>query len=149
MIPETWIGLHLIIPTPQSILIQSAGTVVGQVAIQLAKSLGASVYAIVSSVEQRSYLAKTYDLPTTQIFGEDELNSIEGRFEVVLHLESNAKSSDNVTSRFLKSRGCFIDLSKGSPPRLRGNIAFLSLDIETLLEEEPLFVGRLVIHELP
>ncbi|KAK1977274.1 beta-ketoacyl synthase [Colletotrichum cereale] len=52
----------------QSVLIHDAATAVGQAAIQVSRSVGADVFAMVASKEQKAMLAEQYGIPPTRIF---------------------------------------------------------------------------------
>ncbi|KAI1416669.1 putative polyketide synthase [Hypoxylon sp. FL1857] len=52
----------------ESILIHSASGGVGQAAIQLAKQVGATIFATAGNQEKRDWLSRTFDIPGTHIF---------------------------------------------------------------------------------
>ncbi|KAL8999566.1 MAG: hypothetical protein Q9169_001655 [Polycauliona sp. 2 TL-2023] len=51
----------------QTVLIHSASGAVGQACIMIAQHIGAHVFATAGSVEKRSFLARTFGIPTAQI----------------------------------------------------------------------------------
>ncbi|GKT47554.1 reducing polyketide synthase FUB1 [Colletotrichum spaethianum] len=52
----------------QSVLIHDAATALGQAAVQVSQSVGAEVFALVASKEQKAILSEQYGIPPTRIF---------------------------------------------------------------------------------
>lgn len=66
----SWHALHDIaqIKPGESILIHAGAGGTGQAAIQVAKYLGAQVYATVGSHEKKNFLIESYDIPSENVF---------------------------------------------------------------------------------
>lgn len=74
----------------QTILIHSAAGGLGIAGIQLAQSIGATIYATVGSDEKRGFLTKTFGIPDSHIF-----NS-RGGFKEQLFKATNGRGADVV-----------------------------------------------------
>ena len=79
----------LLADVKQSILIHSACGGVGIAAIQLAKMIGAEIYATVGSEEKTQYLMKEFQLERKRIFNSRDASFVEG----VMH-ETQQKGVD-------------------------------------------------------
>lgn len=62
----------------ETILIHAAAGGIGQAAIQLAKNVGAEIFATVSSLEKKALLMDEYDIPSDHIFSSRDLTFVQG-----------------------------------------------------------------------
>ncbi|KAJ5484831.1 hypothetical protein N7539_004819 [Penicillium diatomitis] len=142
----------------ENVLIHSAAGGVGQAAILLAQSIGANVFATVSTQEKKEFLIKTYGLQEDQIFysrstgfGEAIRNVTQGRgVDVVL----NSLSGDflRVSFETLAPFGRFVELGKRDflqNSRLEmahflNNVSVCSVDLVLVMERRPKLLRRLL-----
>jgi NADPH:quinone reductase-like Zn-dependent oxidoreductase/ubiquinone/menaquinone biosynthesis C-methylase UbiE len=102
----------------ESVLIHAASGGVGQAAIQVAKMVGAHIYATVSTVEKRSHLIETYGIPENQIFysrdtsfGEEIMRASQNRgVDVVLN--SLSGEALHTSWECLAAYGRFVEIGK-------------------------------------
>lgn len=155
----------------EKVLIHGAAGGVGIAAIQLAKSLGADIYATAGSEEKRDFLRL---LGIDQIFDSrslafaDEILAATGGEGVDVVLNSLAGEAINRNFGVLKPFGRFLELGKrdfyentkiGLRP-FRNNISYFGIDADQLMQTRPELTRRLfadlmalfakgVLHPLP
>ena len=132
----------------ERVLIHSGAGGVGLAAIQIARQIGATVFATASTAEKRNYLVDQgvdYVSDSSNLeFSEQVLRATEGQgVDVVL----NALTGDFLTESFqlLASYGRFIEIGKYDIVQNQGlpmavfnrNAAFISVDLDRLLLEKP------------
>lgn len=141
-----------------NVLIHSAAGGVGQAAILLAQSIGAKVFATVSTQEKKEFLKKTYGLEEDQIFysrdtgfGQAIRHATQGYgVDVVL----NSLSGDflRVSFETLAPFGRFIELGKRDflqNSRLEmshflNNVSVSSVDLVLVMQRKPKLLKRLL-----
>ena len=138
----------------ESILIHGAVGGVGMAAIQIAKHLGAKIFATAGSDEKRDFLRlmgieQIFD-SRTLAFADQVLEATEGRgVDVVLN--SLAGEAINQNLRVLRPFGRFLELGKrdfyentriGLRP-FRNNISYFGIDADQLLIQQPDLSARL------
>jgi NADPH:quinone reductase-like Zn-dependent oxidoreductase len=70
----------------KTVLIQAASGGVGQAAIQIAKTMGATIFATVGSPEKRRLLIERYGIPESHIFSSRSKSFKQGTYNHVNHL---------------------------------------------------------------
>lgn len=141
-----------------NVLIHSAAGGVGQAAILLAQSIGAKVFATVSTQEKKEFLKKTYGLEEDQIFysrdtgfGQAIRHATQGYgVDVVL----NSLSGDflRVSFETLAPFGRFVELGKRDflqNSRLEmshflNNVSVSSVDLVLVMQRKPKLLKRLL-----
>ncbi|GAB6142395.1 type I polyketide synthase [Methylosoma difficile] len=155
----------------EKVLIHGAAGGVGIAAIQVARWLGADIFATVGSAEKRDFMAllgvdRVYDSRSLS-FAEDILAATQqGGVDVVLN--SLAGEAINRNFQVLKPFGRFLELGKrdfyenthiGLRP-FRNNISYFGIDADQLMQERPDLARKLfaevmalfhsgVLHPLP
>ncbi|OAG11453.1 polyketide synthase [Paraphaeosphaeria sporulosa] len=130
----------------ESVLIQSATGGLGTAAIQVAKSIGATIYATAGSEKKRAYLCEEFGIPVDRIYSSRDvpdvhtLLNISGGvgFDVVLSTSSGLIM--DVTWSAMATQGRFIDVGRvdvhghGSLPLepFNRNATFSSFDLGRL-----------------
>ena len=139
----------------ESILIHSAADGAGQAAVQVAQSLGAEIFATVSSLEKKKLLIDRYGIPEGNIFSSEDcafangIKRIAGRgVDVVL----NSLVGEGLIASWeaIAPFGRFIEMGKmdiwqnSSLPMASfdNNVSFHALDISTWTSQRPLAVGE-------
>lgn len=168
-----WYGLsHLArLQAGETVLIHSASGGVGLAAIQVAKMLGATVFATAGTEEKRDYLrnlgcAHVWS-SRTLAFADEIRNLTQGRgVDVVLNSLSGEAQAASLAS--VASLGRFVEIGKrdiienGSLAMrvFNENISFFSVDLDRLLNEKPQLIKDILdamasmigdgsIHPLP
>ncbi|KAK2616187.1 hypothetical protein QQS21_000819 [Conoideocrella luteorostrata] len=142
----------------ESVLIQSAAGAFGIAAIQVARTLGAKIYATVSTDEKRMVLVKQFGIEPLDIFNSRSLSSINDIMErtqnkgidVVLSTASGDLMHE--TWRCISPLGRFIDVGRrdvlggGSLAMevFKRNATFCSFDLCIVYEEKPEVIARLM-----
>lgn len=133
----------------ERILIHGAAGGVGIAAIQVARWMGAEIYATVGSEEKRDFL-KLYGVEhiydsRSLTFAEDILHSTPDAQGVDVVLNSLAGEAINQNLRLLKPFGRFLELGKrdfyentriGIRP-FRNNLSYFGIDSDQLMKEKP------------
>lgn len=102
----------------ETVLIHAAAGGVGQAAIQLAKNIGATVYATVSSVEKRRLLVEEYGIPEEHIFSSRDLSFAAGVMRITagrgvdVILNSLAGEALRASFNCIATFGRFIEIGK-------------------------------------
>lgn len=135
----------------ESVLIQYATGGLGTAAIQVAKSLGAELYATVGSDEKRDLLVKEFGIAPSRIFNSRKQSSINeilkatGRKGIDVVLCSSPGELMHETWRCIAPLGRFIEVgrtnivggSKLSMEVFKRNATFSSFDISLVYEQKP------------
>ena len=134
----------------ESVLVNSAACGVGQACVELAKHLGANVYAVVSTMEEKDSINELFDLPTEQVLLSDGLLWVKGirrltngrGVDVILNAleESGAAASWDCIAPF----GRLIEIGpdgKSDECRLRlppsSHISYSTMNLRALTEVKP------------
>lgn len=142
----------------ESILIHSAASAIGQAAIQIAQLSSANILAIVSTVDEKDILTKTYGLKEDQVFydGDDgvqiTIDRITAGRGLDVVLQTRTSTASHTSWRCLAPFGRFIDLIKDATsfrtnldmlPFSRGAI-YASVDIIQLVRQKPDVVSEVL-----
>ena len=142
----------------ESILIHAAAGGVGQAAIMLAQSIGAEIFATVSTEEKRKILIDTYNIPESHILSSRDLSFAKGLMRLTNNrgvdviLNSLAGEALRVTWECIASFGRFIEIGKRdiyANGRLEmfpfsRSVTFASCDLETVMRLDPNTTSRLL-----
>ena len=139
----------------ETVLIHSASGGVGLAAIQIAKNLGATVYATAGNDEKREYVRQygaSLVMDSRSLQFADEINEETGGGGVDVILNSlpgeaiaRGLASLKVGGRFLEigKRDIYDDNSLGMYP-LRNNLAFFAIDLDQLFKRQPKRMGAML-----
>ncbi|KAJ5170212.1 Acyl transferase/acyl hydrolase/lysophospholipase [Penicillium coprophilum] len=135
----------------ETILIHQAAGGVGQMAVRIAQSIGAKVYATVVSVEKKEAIADYFQIPFDHIFCADQVSSYEdlmnattGRgYDVVVNTQSN--EALHVSWKCMALHGRFVNLALAgtsdenhlSMKPFNIGASFLSINLEALMKTKP------------
>ncbi|KAF2728787.1 reducing type I polyketide synthase [Polyplosphaeria fusca] len=142
--------------TGQTVLIHSAAGGTGQAAVQIAKYLGADIFATVGSQEKKELLATKYGIPLERIYSSRDSSFLDGikrqtkncGIDVVL----NSLSGELLEASWecVAAYGRFIEIGKKdirertkidmSP--FANNVTFASVDLEAMIRERPDATGK-------
>jgi NADPH:quinone reductase-like Zn-dependent oxidoreductase len=139
----------------ESVLIESAAGSLGIAVIQIAKHVGAVIYATVSSDEKKDFLVSKYNLLPSRIFRSRQPNLTE---EIMRETEergidiilSTSQDMMHEIWRCIAPLGRFIDLGrtavlgadKLSLEVFKRNASFASFDIRGIAKEKPNIIER-------
>ncbi len=151
----------------ETILIHSAAGGVGQMAIQIAQNIGATVIATVGSSEKRVFLAETYGLPDSHILSSRDDSFVEG-----IRRLTNGRGVDVVLNSLagplllstwasIAPFGRFVEIGKRDIHQnsripmdpFRRNVSFASVDMITVFERNQSLGARVfqesctLVHE--
>ncbi|KAL8909785.1 MAG: hypothetical protein Q9171_004904 [Xanthocarpia ochracea] len=133
----------------ETVLIHCGGGGVGQAAIMLAKSLGAEVFATANSLDEQSFLCKTYSLTLGHVFFSQDssfvsqIMSLTGNQGVEVILNSLAGRLLQETWKCIAPFGRFVEIGKHDldlnhnlemEPFTR-NVSFMSVDMIIIAEQ--------------
>ncbi|KAI1820011.1 BcPKS1, polyketide synthase [Xylaria intraflava] len=139
-----------------SILIHSAAGGTGQMALQIAQSIGAEIYVTVGTTEKRELMKDVYGLPDTHIFYSRDTafsrhiyHATNGRgVDVVL----NSLAGDLLVASWecIAPLGRFIELgkvdiegnSKLPMSHFHENVTFSAISVDSLIVQRPLMTGK-------
>lgn len=142
----------------ESILIHHAAGGVGQMAIQIAKHLGARLFVTTSTQDKTEFLKDVYDIPEDHIFSSRETTFVQGIMrltsgegvDVVLNSRSGEGqiASWECVARF----GRFVELalksnaSESSLPFTNSakNISFFTVNLPEIIHERPCLIRELL-----
>ncbi|KAK7731778.1 Type I Iterative PKS [Cytospora paraplurivora] len=141
----------------ESVLIHAAAGGVGQAAIQIAKTIGAEIYATVGSLEKKSFIMDTYGIPEDHIFSSRDtyfgpaIREATGGSGVDVVLNSLAGDLLRESWDSVANFGRFIEIGKRditSNTRLEmakfnSNATFSSVDLTLLANEKPKKMGEI------
>ncbi|KAF3001768.1 t1pks [Curvularia kusanoi] len=139
----------------QSVLIHAAAGGLGQAAVQLATTLGLKVFVTASSKEKRQFLIEQFDIPEDCIFHSRDASFVKGVQRITnghgVDCILNTLSGELLRVSFscLATFGTFIefglrDITDNMRLEMRPftkSITFTSLDLPTLITEDPTVVG--------
>lgn len=141
----------------ESVLIESAAGSLGIAAIQIAKHVGAVIYATVGRDDKKDFLVDKFSIPPSRIFrsrqpnlAEEIMRETKGRgVDVIL---STTQEMMHETWRCIAPLGRFIDLGrtavlgadKLSLEVFKRNATFASFDITHIATEKPWIIERYV-----
>jgi NADPH:quinone reductase-like Zn-dependent oxidoreductase len=140
----------------ESILIQSATGGLGMAAIQIAKHLGADVYATVGTDEKRKVLSEEFGIPPNRIFNSRKLSAVDdilqatGQKGLDVILSSTGGDSMHETWRCIAPLGRFIDVGRtdvlgGGRLGLevfKRNATFSSFDMGLVYRQKPSLISK-------
>lgn len=147
----------------QKVLLHSAASALGQAAIQIAHFVGAEVFALVGSKEQKDVLVEQYGISPTRIFDSALQNFVtaiaqatDGRgVDVVLNSQQSPAVLPSLAT--LGDFGYFLDLSiliPDSPqlnlPSFKHNASLVRIDMDRVVQAKPDVVKALfqrIFHE--
>lgn len=135
----------------EKVLIHAAAGGVGQAAIQLAKMLGAEIFATVGSIEKKQFVMETYGIPETHIFSSRDasfgpaIREITGGKGVDVIINSLAGDLLRESWDCIAHFGRFIEIGKRDitsntrleMARFSHNASFSSVDLTVLANEKP------------
>ncbi|KAH6869417.1 lovastatin nonaketide synthase [Thelonectria olida] len=137
----------------QTLLLDHAANAVGQTMIQVAKEIGAEIFALVHNRAERDILADRYGVPTDHIF-----DSALDNFVPLIQEATNNHGVDVIITQqsgphvaramsILNDFGQFVDIngqsSRGEVPASKSNVTFSCIDVATLIQGKPDMVCRL------
>ncbi len=144
----------------ETVLVHAAAGAVGQAAICLAQTLGATVFATVSSAEKKELLVKEYGIPEDHIF-----YSRNSSFGAAIRQATGGQGVDVVLNSLtgdalreswdcLNNFGRFLDIGRrdtGHKSRIEmdhadNNASFISVDLFSLAAARPQVLRKLVAH---
>ncbi|KAL1865521.1 Type I Iterative PKS [Diaporthe australafricana] len=154
--------------TGKTVLVQSATTQVGQALLALSKAKGADVYAVVSSAEVASFLAKKTGLSSSSIFASQDpatglrraaaatQKGVNGSFDIILSTERTDLDFLFMTPRLLRPLGQLIHAGRieGQKAQAAGgldmgllsekNATFSVVDLAVALDSNARLGGQLL-----
>ncbi|KAI5461002.1 PKSN polyketide synthase for alternapyrone biosynthesis [Mariannaea sp. PMI_226] len=137
----------------QTLLLDHAASAVGQTLIQVAKEIGAEIFALVHNKEERDILADRYGVAMDHIF-----DSALDNFVPLIQEASNNRGVDVVISQeggshipgamsILNDFGQFVDIngqsSRADIPALKSNVTFIRIDVAALIQGRPDIICKL------
>jgi NADPH:quinone reductase-like Zn-dependent oxidoreductase/acyl transferase domain-containing protein len=139
----------------EAILIHSAAGGTGQAAVQLAKHIGAEVFATVGSGEKKHFLVSTYGIPEDHIFSsrdtafKDAVLRLRGGKGVEVILNSVSGELFLASLETIAPFGRFVEIGKkesASIPlaALSKNVVFAVVDLSRMLIDAPSLLGSLM-----
>ncbi|KAI6359386.1 hypothetical protein MCOR25_007080 [Pyricularia grisea] len=137
----------------QRVLIHSAAGGLGQAAIQVATSLGAEIWATVSSTEKRNLLMQQYGIPNSRVFDSKDNGYVAsiayatGGEGMDVILGSRPDHAAGASLECLADFGVYIDLSHGSTsprmPATRSHASYHRVDVGKLMHAKPILAQAL------
>ena len=163
-IPVTWCTAYYCLidiarlQKGESVLIHAAAGGVGQAAIMLAQSIGAEIFATVSTDEKRRIIMDSYNIPESHILSSRDLSFAKGVMRLTnargvdVILNSLAGEALRVSWECIAPFGRFIEIGKRdiyANGRLEmfsfsKSVTFASVDLETVLRLDPKTISRLL-----
>ncbi|KAH0438713.1 polyketide synthase [Colletotrichum camelliae] len=142
----------------QSVLIQSAAGGVGIVAMQIARWIGAKVYATVGSDEKADFVSREWDVPRENIFSSRDTTFVEGVKAVTggrgVDVVLNSLSGELLHASWecVAPHGTFVELGKRdtlaggrlSMAAFDENRSFVGVEMANLAAQDPSIVARLL-----
>lgn len=137
----------------QTLLLDNAATAVGQLLIQVAKALGAAVFALVHSRAERDLLVQRFGIPTERIFDLASTNFVpliqtatkDRGIDVFVSQQSGAHVAGAVS--ILNDFGHFVDIngesSRAPLPASKTNFTLARIDIAAVIQGRPNVVSKL------
>ena len=135
----------------ESVLIHSGAGAMGQAAIQVAKTLGAKVFTTVGTDEKKKLLQDLYSIPADHIFSSRSLSFVQAIKRMTnnrgVDTVINSLAGQGLQASFetLAPMGRFIEIGKRDiinnsalpMAAFSKNITFTSVDVATLVQEQP------------
>jgi len=125
------------------VLIHGATSAAGQAAILLAQAIGADIFAIATSIEDKQFLLNSYGLRGDRLFSTHNISVHKESFDVVLNcVQTNSEMLRGLWGS-LNSFGRFIELTKRDTNVLletasfKNNKSFMSVDLGLLAIARP------------
>ncbi|KAJ5494215.1 Acyl transferase/acyl hydrolase/lysophospholipase [Penicillium fimorum] len=142
----------------ESVLIHAAAGGVGQAAIIIAQSIGATIFATVGSLEKKNFLMETYQLKEEHIFFSRDMSFAQGIHQATggqgVDVALNSLSGDALHATFecVAPFGRFIELGKRDittnsrleMAHFNKNVSFASVDLGLVREKRPQLMKRLL-----
>jgi NADPH:quinone reductase-like Zn-dependent oxidoreductase/ubiquinone/menaquinone biosynthesis C-methylase UbiE len=139
----------------EAILIHSAAGGTGQAAVQLAKHIGAEVFATVGSGEKKQFLVSKYEIPEEHIFSsrdtvfKDAVLRLRGGKGVEVIFNSLSGESFLASLEIIAPFGRFIEIGKKESTSiplaaLSKNVIFAVADLSRMLTDAPSLLGSLM-----
>jgi NADPH:quinone reductase-like Zn-dependent oxidoreductase len=136
----------------ETVLIQNAASTIGQVLVQVAKSIKACVLVTVKGAEQRKMLSEVYSIPDEHIFakgGTRVLDATDGQGVDVVVALSPSHDETEAFWKCLSSVGRFfhvgddrdinrVDSQQGS------NVSFFRINLAELVSKRPSYIAKLL-----
>ncbi|PKX97840.1 type I polyketide synthase [Aspergillus novofumigatus IBT 16806] len=137
----------------QGLLLDDAGSAVGQALAQVASAIGADIFALVDTREERDLLSGRYGISKDHIFDAGLEN-----FVPLIQATTESRGVDVVISHRTHSHvpglmstlsefGQFVDLTgegfRALLPSSKANVTFSRIDIAAVMQRRPATVGRL------
>ncbi|KAL9578153.1 MAG: hypothetical protein Q9212_005901 [Teloschistes hypoglaucus] len=137
----------------QALLLDNAASAVGQALIQIAKAVGADIYALVHSRAERDIIADRFGIPTDHIF-----DSLLGNFVPLVQNATQNRGVDVVISHqsgahvagamsILSGFGHFIDIngesSRALLPASKTNVTLSRIDMTAVIQCRSSIVSKL------
>ncbi|KAH8690349.1 lovastatin nonaketide synthase [Phaeosphaeriaceae sp. PMI808] len=137
----------------QALLLDNAASAVGQALIQVAKAVGANIFALVHSRAERDIIADRFGIPTDHIF-----DSGLGNFVPLIQSATQNRGVDVVVSQqsgahvagavsILSDFGQFIDVNGESSralfPASKTNVTLAHIDMAAVIQGRPSIVSKL------
>ncbi|KAI1261177.1 PKSN polyketide synthase for alternapyrone biosynthesis [Xylariaceae sp. FL1019] len=135
----------------QVLLLDDAAGIVGQALIQVAKDIGATIFALVHSKAERDILTKEYGIPTEHVF-DSALNNFvafvqsavgERGIDVVVSQQSGPHIAGAMA--MLSEFGQFISLhgSQAELPVSKTNATLNRIDVGAIIRSKPAIISKL------
>lgn len=142
----------------ERILIHSATGATGQVSVQIAKWIGAEIFATVGTDEKKAFLQKTYSIPEDHIFYSRNTSFAKGIMRMTkgegVHVVLNSLSGDSLRASWdcVAPYGRFIEIGKVDIKSNAGlpmlgfskNISFTAVDLHHVSESRKDIVQHLL-----
>lgn len=137
----------------QALLLDNAASAVGQTLIQVAKDIGADIFALVHSRVERDILAERYGISTDRIF-----DSALDNFVPLIQSATKSRGVDVVVSQqsgthvagamsILSDFGQFVDIndesSRADLPASKTNVTLTRIDMAAVIQGRPNIVSKL------
>jgi acyl transferase domain-containing protein len=140
-----------------TVLVNSAGSALGQAAIQICQAAGATTFALVVSKEEKDLLVDKYGISPTNIFDSSLRSFVAGIRMVTYGLGVDAvfnpeyNSATGLSTGLLNNFGYFLDLharsASSTPTRLLSstpNAVIVRIDMDSVIEARPKTIQALL-----
>lgn len=136
----------------ETVLIQNAASTVGQVLVQVAKSLKARVLVTAKGEAQRKILSEVYGIPDNHIFpkgGNRVLEVTDGQGVDVVVALSPTQDETEALWKCVSGMGRFFHISDGQEvnhveAQLGSNVSFSRINLAELVSKRPAYVAKLL-----
>ncbi|OJJ02001.1 hypothetical protein ASPVEDRAFT_887593 [Aspergillus versicolor CBS 583.65] len=138
----------------QALLLDNAGSAVGQAMVQVANAVGADIFALVDNREERDLVAERYGVSKDHIFDAGLENFVSLIQTATKQRGVNVVVSQRATVHVpglmstLIDFGQFVDLNNDSSGALlpKTNVTFSRIDITTVMQRRPAIISTLFQH---